>query len=411
MPEPDTSKKPTNIGQIITSLLQGVQQNMPGPHQTSGMMMPAHVGQIGQPFSPTLPSGLKLPSVAAPMGMPSGTQISPMQPTNGMERFSFPDAKARDAAVASNALQGLSQVVTQFKNRQEEKTRSKAEGYMSQIIAAQQSGDQQALNLLLEDPKVIKTLEKGLNYFLPKVPGEAPTPESVGVHNAIKKAQSRLPAPNTPGGVSIPRMGEAQVATQEAQRLAAVAALKKLQQDPELAAQQGLGTALSGAERHQAERFASSLEMTPAQESQLTMEDRKSLQAFDMFKQSQEEKLKEAAMYVHGQKEVAIIHSGPLYERARIARDLGLAQVKMRQQVAKGKMGDAVKTAMQTLSSQINTLRNLAEKAKKDGNDDQASEYQKEADDTQKQYNEVRKSAQYNIDDIIKEVLGDQQPQ
>jgi len=412
MPEPGViQEKPQSLS--LQDLLKFLSQAapkaaaaMPSGGGGGPVMMPGRVGQIGQPFSPTLPNGMRLPG---PMGMPTPNLPTPQNmPEMGAYNtgFEFSNKGARDAAVVTNAIQGLSSLVSGYKQKKEQKTRAQAENYMSQIIAAQQSGDTQALNLLLEDPKVIKTLEKGLEYYMPKVPGEKATPESEGIHSAIKKTQQRLAAPNTPGGVSIPRMSETQGAQNEAQRLAALAAMKKLQNDPELAAQQGLGTALSGEEAAKAARIAGGLGLSAAQYAQLEENDRKALQAFDMFKMEQENKLRQQAAEIQGQKDVATIHAGPLHERAQIARELGHAQIKMREQFAKGKGAEAVKTALQTLTSQVNTLRGYAEKAKKDGNDDMAASYTKDADDLQKRYDELQKASQFDIDSIIRDVLG-----
>lgn len=390
---------------LVSHGIVGQVPQLPGPPQVAG---------AGAPAMPTAASAMPQRQ-AAPLGAVSQTQLPSVNVQNPMFQtgFEFDTPKGRDAAVASSAIQGVTSLISQYKQRKDAKTTRQAENYMSQIAAMQQAGDQEGLNLLLEDPKVIKTLEKGLDYIMPKVPGEPPPPEATGVHNALKKmSQSRLPAPNTPGGVAIPRGPQSDVNTRALADLVTSAALKAAQNDPELAKRMGIGTGLSGKEATDAERYQAGLATAPAEERRQAMAYQSMLDGFDQENRRQiaelasKERLSGAAN--RSAEEQARISAGPLYARVKMSKEIADANNKIRAAVAKGKVNDANKIMAQTLTSQINNLRSNAEKARKDDNSDLADQFTKQADDLQKRYDDVQKMMNTDVDSIINQIMNEE---
>lgn len=437
MPDPATQQTgPQKASAILTAL----SQIMPGLGKMFGgggggagpQVSPGIIGQV--PQAPQVPqvagAGAGAGGVsggAGPMAMP-GRMAGPMGPASQIQGagtpnppqsglyqsgFEFDTKKGRDAAVVTSAIQGVTQFLTQMKQRKEAKTARQAENYMTQIAAAQQSGDQEALNLLLEDPKVLSTLEKGLDFIIPKTPGEPPPPEATGVLKAINKmkaGQQRLPAPNTPGGVVWPRMPQAASNEAAAKDITSGAALKALQGDPQLARGMGLGTTLTGQEARDAERFQTGLATAPAEQRRQFLASQAMMDKIEAENKQQLAELaskKEIAMagFTSTERQQSLANS-PLFYRANIARDIANSQVKIKEMVANGKVGEANKIAMQTITSQINNLRSNATKLEKD-NPDIAVEFTKQADDLQKQYDELRKLNEFNVDQIIKDIFAE----
>lgn len=445
MPDPSTGGTPPFVQdpkqgqgqmlQILSQLMQQMGKGVPGGGGANPLVSRGIPGQVPQmPGAPQVAGagaggampGMSMPGrTAGPLGAATQNQpVSQGPPQSGLMQtgFEFDTKQGRDAAVVTSAIQGVGQFISQAKQKKEAKTRAQAENYMSQIHAAQSSGDQETLNLLLQDPKVVSTLEKGLNYLMPKVPGEPPPPEATGVKKFLDKLRGketgmtnpngpRLPAPNTPGGVAMPRAPQSQANAQAIQDVMSRAALQAMQNDPELAKRMGLGTGLSGKEATDAERFQAGLASSPAAERQAYLAHENLLEKFDNENRQLLTELASREKIAAGSQaaglEAARISAGPLYERAKIAREVGLATVKAREAVLKGKVGEANKIIMQTLTGQINNLRSNSEKAKKDGKDDMAADFAKQADDLQKRYDDVQKLSEQGVDDIINQILNE----
>lgn len=407
--------------QAIITALSSLMGKLGGVLGKSGggggpLVSPGIVGQVPQmPGAPGQPQ-----RQAAPIGAPSQTQIPSTNVQSGLFQtgFEFSNPSARNAAVTTSAIQGVSDFISKVKAQKQAKTQKQAENYMTQIMAAQQSGDKQTLDMLLEDPKVVKTLEKGLEFIIPKVPGEPPPPEATGMMAAIKKItghgqkqnqNARLPAPNTPGGVMWPRMPQAAANEAALKDITSGAALNKVQSDPELAAVLGVGTGLSGKEATDAERYQAGLTLAPAEEKRAFMAHQEMLDKFGqenkqlLMQIASSEKIATAKM--SSEERQTRISTGPLYYRAKIAKDIADSQIKIRQAVMNGKVGEANKIAMQTLTSQINTLRSAASKLEKD-NPDMAKDFMKQADERQKQYDELQQSNELNVDKIVEDILN-----
>jgi hypothetical protein len=434
--DPSTSMKAGGLLSILSKLMPMGQAMTGRGGVQNPMISPGMIGQV--PQMPGVPqvsgagtggaSSMAMPGqpprMAAPGGSPSqnpsGTPNAPGNPLF-QTGFSFDNPQARNGAVAASAIQGVTQFLTQAKQKKEARTRAQAEGYMSQIHAAQQSGDQEALNLLLTDPKVVSTLEKGLDFLMPKVPGEPPPPEATGIKKFLDKLTGkqqggtnpngpRLPQPNTPGGVIQPRGPQSASNQQAMSDITSRAALQALQQDPTLARTMGLGTGLSGDEARSAERYQAGLALAPAEERKAFMANQSMLEKFDQENKQLLTELasreKTAAAGLSSQERQAHISAGPMYYRAKIAKDIADSQIRIRTMVANGKVGEANKVAMQTITSQINNLRSNAEKAKKDGHDDISAEFEKQATDLQGRYDQMQKSQEMNVDQIINDILN-----
>jgi hypothetical protein len=259
------------IAQIVAKSGAAAGQAKQG--QNANMPTPLQVGQVGQPGgggAPLIPfntTGAARPPAPPSQNSPQAMQI-PMPQNLGS---SFPTKGAAVNAAAKEAIGGLAQLLNNYKQKKQEDETIKAQGYFSQIMAASQNPSdpqsQKILSVLGSDPKVMKTIEKGMDYTFAKEPGgpqEPEPPESKGLKGAIqrllgqqsqqqKQAQNRpLPAPGQPGGIMLP--GPTQSAQLQAQKESG--ALSAAQQSPEVRAQMsGVGVSpetearLSTAER------------------------------------------------------------------------------------------------------------------------------------------------------------------
>src|SRR6266571_1133218 len=143
----DPSQPKASLLEMLTKLTGGM---MGGPSNGGGqprpLISPGMVGQVPQmPGAPQVAgagSGGNMPQMSMPGRMaapggspsqnPSGTQTPP-QSGLFQSGFEFNSPKGRDAAVTASAIQGVTQFISQAKQKRESKTRAQAEGYMSQI--------------------------------------------------------------------------------------------------------------------------------------------------------------------------------------------------------------------------------------------------------------------------------------
>jgi hypothetical protein len=279
---------------LITQLAQkggGVPGQAQGQNQNNPTSL--QVGQVGATTgqgAPPIPfntTGAARPP-APPMGGTPQPQQVPMPQNLGS---SFPTHGAAVNATAKEAIGGLAELVNNYKKKKQEDETIKAENYFSQLMTASQNPsdptNQKIIQVLGSDPKVMKTIEKGMEYTFAKEPGGPPgeePPESHGLKAAIQKllgkqtqqqqqAQNRpLPAPGQPGGIMLP--GPTQSAQLQAQKESG--ALSAAQQSPEVRAQMsGVGVSpeteakLSTAERiaagHDFAKFSVELEKTKSE--------------------------------------------------------------------------------------------------------------------------------------------------
>lgn len=244
----DIMKKLAQMLQMSGKVPGGGGGGQPTNLPTAGM-----VGQVpgGQPPIPFSTAGAPM-NVAPPSGMrPQAMQI-PMPQDLGSE---FGTKAGAVNATVKETIGGLAQFLQNYKNKKQQDESIKAEGYFSQIMAAAQNpndpNSKMILDVLGSDPKVIKTIEKGMEYTFAKQPGGPPEPEppeSRGLKGAIQKLIGRqqqtpmpqsLPKPGQPGGIMIP----GPTLQQQLQASQTNAQLSGMQQSPELRAAVA-GTAL-----------------------------------------------------------------------------------------------------------------------------------------------------------------------
>jgi hypothetical protein len=319
------AKQNGSAGGMITPPIIGAVPTMAPPP-----VAPTSMGGTSAPARPMSPAmGPSNMRDAGPIAMPTVNQpraMAPPTPPGYMTGYEFGTPAGRNAAIATGAIGSVMEAVSKFKQQKTDKERATAENYMNQIVAAQNSGDQETLNLLLSDPKVIKTLEKGLNYIMPKRPGEPPPPEAQGIQGALKKAQAaqqqngRLPAPNTPGGVAIPQVSQAAQAMKQLGDMIAQERLRKAQQDPKYLESLATGTTLSGDQMNKAEAYQSGLELTPMQKAQLTTEDQKMYTSTAMQLTELDAQNRNLIAKLASDEKQQKIAAGPLYARVAIWR-------------------------------------------------------------------------------------------
>lgn len=435
----DPNQPKDTLADIIKGLIQGMGNQGGGGGKGSPLISPGMIGQV--PQMPGVPQvagaggggmpqmqmpGGQPPRMAAPMGSPSqNTSGSSMPPGNPLFQsgFEYNTPKGRDGAVVASAIQGVTQFLGQAKQKKEAKTKAQAEGYMSQIHAAQQSGDQDALNLLLTDPKVVSTLEKGLDFLMPKVPGEAPPPEAHGIKKFLDKLTGkqqggtnpngpRLPQPNTPGGVIQPRAPQSQSNEQAMKDIISKAGLQAFQQDPNLAKQAGTGSALSGQEQRQAELYKNGLAISPEAQAKMSVEDKKLEQQWQMFQKENQTEMKKiasqesiAAARDKTELTAARISAGPAYARAKVAQDSAKALIEYRKKVNAGNQGAANKVALDAWTKEEKDLRDQAIKWK-EKNPAVAEKFLKDADSKKDQINDLSKRMTDDPNDPVNQFIN-----
>jgi len=259
LPSAPQQSKAQSIMEILTRVLPQLGASMSPQAGAPPGGSPGRVG--GAPPAMTAPPpgapGVdpRAAAAQAPRAMPAPAQQGPAylpQPQPGAMQtgFEFNSKAGAKAATVSGVISNMTQAISRARQKQEESQRTKAANYASQLAQAMADGDQETVQMMLSDPKIVKTIEKGLDYVFPKEPGEPPPPEAKGVIQGIQKALGRgkfnqqnrpMPAAGQPGGVHLPRPSmAAQTATMQQQ-----AQQKELQFGPQqmAALQQRIGMA------------------------------------------------------------------------------------------------------------------------------------------------------------------------
>ena len=184
----DPQSSPTNganaqqILQQLASLLKSSGTAVSGAAPQGGGGTPAVLGQPSAPIKPPVPAG----SIAAnvPQGIPGGPAPSmgaqPVLPAAHQQSpaystgFSFPNPKARNAAVVTNMMESLSSFADKQHEQKYQKQVEEARGVVSTMlrmgIAADNSNDPDAKKLLQqkanemlgakESSKILKEINK-----------------------------------------------------------------------------------------------------------------------------------------------------------------------------------------------------------------------------------------------------------
>jgi hypothetical protein len=255
----------------IASLQQGKQAGSLATMGQGGAPQPTTAGHTGVagappplPFNPQ--GGGSAPQAAAPRALDPG----PPMPA-GFQTGMIPGSQD---AVIQGTIGGVVQAIHQVNEKKKAEQTKKAENYMTQLSQAIQNGDQEMVNTMLSDPKIVKTIEKGLDYEFVKKPQAAAAkqepepPEATGIKAAISKMvhgkpkapqPSQLPMPGQPGGIMLPKPS----ADQQSAGAISNARLDALKNDPDFLHQQATGSALSGEDNRRAEAIAKNLEISP----------------------------------------------------------------------------------------------------------------------------------------------------
>lgn len=217
-----------------------------------------------------------------PLGGPGGPiQTAPPRqgggvPATGSQSIgNFKDrGTATNAGLVSlgNSLSGIFNAVGQ---KEHAKKAAMAENYLLQINGLLASGDpkdREKAMMILEDPKIRKTLKTGLDY----VPlEEEKPPEAQGVESAVKKIQAQgQPKGGQPPPPQKQPMLPQPSTQQKIQQVMQNALLQKLQQDPASAISMMGGSQLTGAEQRASEFYEKGLGLSPNQVSGMNLQEK-----------------------------------------------------------------------------------------------------------------------------------------
>jgi hypothetical protein len=187
-------------------------QAQPQPQTTQGM-----VGQVGQSAMPMPQIPFNTSGAARPVAPPSQNRPQANQLPMPDLQTSYPTDQAVKAGVTKSAIDSVIQLVNSTKQKKQQDESIRAENYFSQIMTAAQDpsdpNNKKILDVLTGDPKVMKTIEKGLDYtFAQDNSTKKPEPpESHGLKAALQKMVGKQaplpksqPAAGQPGGILLP---------------------------------------------------------------------------------------------------------------------------------------------------------------------------------------------------------------
>jgi hypothetical protein len=237
-------------------------------------------GQAGFPriqFDPSRTPGTA-PTTAPPPG------FVPFQPSGGESIGNFNNpASARNAGMVSlgNSILGL---VNTLEERETKKKQMQASSLMLQVNDFLQSGDpkdRERAMMILDDPKNRKILKTGLGYVPYQEEQEPPSPEAVGVQDALQRiVKPQDEGPNQMQGQQgmsqqRPQGGMRTVLpqpSQQAQMMSALssAVMQKLKQDPASALSMMGVSQLSATEQRLGEFYEKGLGVSPADAEKLS---------------------------------------------------------------------------------------------------------------------------------------------
>lgn len=259
---PDKGKiTPEGLMKMVQGMLSQFQsKGQPGGGGTSflpGTVAPGPSANIN--FNPLgSPGGpIQTAPPRPPMGIP---------PSGGESIGNFKDRTTTTNAGLVSLGNSLSGIFNTLGQKEHAKKAAMAENYLLQINSLLASGDEkdrQKAMMILEDPKIRKTLKTGLEYV--PLEEEVP-PEAQGVQSAVKKIadgqqkkQPILPQPST---------------QQKVQAAMSNAILQKLQQDPASAISMMGGSQLTSAEERASEFYEKGLGLSPNQVSAMTLQEK-----------------------------------------------------------------------------------------------------------------------------------------
>lgn len=261
--------KPQDISAIINAITQafsGAQQMKSTPQ---GQIVPEKSPQFN--MSPPSASGAQTPPLN--FAPPAASVPTPQTGSQSIGDFRTRSA-ARNAGMVSlgNSITGIVNSVTQ---RQQQKKAALAENYMMQIgnlLASGDPKDRQKAEMILEDPKILKTLDKGLNY---RPLQEQVPPEAIGVNAAFQKIKQNMAGNKNALAGDVARKPQQRPVlpqpTQGAQIQAMMnnAIMQRMKKDPGFAFQLAKQTMLTSGEQASAEESQAGLTTSPAAQAQM----------------------------------------------------------------------------------------------------------------------------------------------
>src|SRR5215469_2241160 len=254
--------------QKLAALLQTMNQGQSSGPSTSPIVAPGRVTPLNIKYNSS-GAGATMPP---PQAGPTAPGYTP--PPFGAQFMSQLDPKG---AATYSAVQGVSQLLTDWNKRQDQKLQSQAANIAQNLMQAIESGDTATQHDILNDKHSVKILNKVYKGWLTKaqeanMPAEPPDPAIAGFEQGIRQhvnskgqqQQSQVQPqlkpqtdPRVVGGYRIPQSTPAQQLTAakiDAEKQAA-------QQDP----QRLLETQLNSVEQKQMERIAGGLQVSPSE--------------------------------------------------------------------------------------------------------------------------------------------------
>ena len=259
-PGADTQQILAAIQKMLSGVGQATGQGQ-GPATGSPIVSPQRLGPTPQSTISFNPGGASNPAIQTSQARPTPTV--PQTGSQSIGNFATRKESLNAGLVSlGNSLTGLFSAAEQ---KVQAKKSALAENYMLQINSLLASGDpndKKKAELILEDPKILKTLKTGLEYV--PLQEEVP-PEARGVQSAIQKTtgqqqgQQQQQRPQMRPVLPQP--------SQQAQLQSAMqnALLQKIKQDPASAISMLGQSQLSSAEQHADEFYKAGLGLTPAE--------------------------------------------------------------------------------------------------------------------------------------------------
>lgn len=394
----------TQTNPIIQKLLATLQQAQQASKQAGGALQagsaPPTTAGVSPQASPPPPLPFQSSGARAPVSpaAPRGPSPPPPMPGGGTPT-EFGSMKGAQQNTVQQTISNITQAIHQAVEKKKAKQTKEAENYTIQLNQALENGDKEMVDTMLSDPKIVKTIEKGLDYHFTKMQGGEPAPpEATGVKAAFQKImgkqqppQAALPKPGQPGGVMLPKPGP----EQQLQNAVQNARLREAQDNPQFLRQLATGTSLSPEEQRTAELVAKNLQIAPADLAHLSaLENQQILKTYGQM--ALEDMKAEAAMartkvMASSREGAAAMGAESRINSAKIMADARKYAADMVHDAAtkkgQGKVDHQLTLGvMKHYDNMSKTYATLAEKAT---SDDEKKFYQKQADTYQQKFDSL----------------------
>lgn len=402
---------------MVSPGMPGSLPQMPGPPTVGKSVMAQPVNQGSAVAS--------LPNKPAAMSVERPPVVSPTLQTG----VDFASSKGARGATVAGAIQGISQLVSDMQQKRDEKTRVTAENLYSRLMTAQatlmsnpeDSNARAVIETMLdqntsEGKKNVKLLEKSMPGLLSMMNGQGATPEEQGATRAVGKAKQAEArgGVNQPGGVRFPMP---QSSPQQQLQSALAQHILKQAQDPKQgnAVMNTLawGTPMDPVEQYVAEKYKSGLEISPKDK--------------ELFRQNGLETTLNAAIKIVGiDQDMKQFQQTIQQQRDKLDFDKDSDRRWFYAQSARWKeMGEITKkiheakqkqnyTKMDELTANlygqfIKNNTSLAEKYRKDGNEDKAKELEAANESYKQKIEDLHAEAEmggFDLDNFMKDMMA-----